>query len=61
MHFPIRYYAAGGPEKKRTPKINITFNEEEDSKYDGGPLIKPKIPYQFQVKQMNIDPKWSLV
>jgi len=33
------------PKKKSIPKINITFNDE-DSKYEGKPLIKPKNPYK---------------
>jgi len=35
---------AKAPTPKRMPKISITFHEE-DAKYDGAPLITPKVPY----------------
>ena len=37
-------------DNKKSPKITFNVNDIEDSKYDGKPLITPKIPYRFKVK-----------
>jgi hypothetical protein len=56
-----RSFSQSKPDKK-IPKISIlNYCEEENSKYEGEPLIQPKIPYQFTVKQMDIDPKWTFL
>lgn len=41
------------------PRITININEVESSKYEGKPLIEPKIPYQFKVKEFQVDKNWS--
>lgn len=43
---------------KKLPKIDLKVMYFEDtSKYEGGPLIKPKTPYQYNVKTYQFDPK----
>jgi hypothetical protein len=58
--------ATGKPEKKKNklinnkklPKIDLKVIYYEDtSKYEGEPLIKPKTPYQYDVKTYQFDPK----
>ena len=49
----------GNVDNKRTPKINLNIYDEEISKYEGKPLIEPKIPYQFKVKTFKVDQNWT--
>ena len=37
------------------PKIKIQFFDE-DSKYEGDPLLKPKIPYEYKYIYRGVDP-----
>lgn len=40
------------------PKIDLkVIYYESTSKYEGGPLIKPKLPYRYNVKTYQADPK----
>ena len=42
-------------DNKKSPKLIFSVHELEDSKYDGKPLIQPKIPYQFKVRTYKAD------
>jgi len=45
-------------DNKKSPKINVKMTiYEETSKYEGEPLIKPKAPYQFDVKTFQRNPE----
>jgi len=46
---------------KKTPKISLKFviHDESNAKYEGKPLIEPKIPYQYVVKTFKTDPDWT--
>lgn len=39
----------------------LNINEAQSSKYDGKPLLDPKIPYQFDVKTFKSDPAKSMI
>jgi hypothetical protein len=45
---------------KNFSKITITFHKE-DSKYDGKPLVKAKIPYKYTHKVREVDTNLSLI
>ena len=42
------------PSKEHLKKVHISFHEE-DAKYEGKPLIEPKIPYQYEHKYRKVD------
>lgn len=49
-------------DNKKTPKISIlNIYDKENSKYDGKPLLTPKIPYQYDVKTFKSDPTKSFI
>ena len=50
-------------DNKKTPKISIlNIYDKENSKYDGKPLLDPKIPYQFyEVKVFKSDKSKSFI
>ena len=49
-------------DNKKSPKISIlNIYDKENSKYDGKPLLDPKIPYQFDVKVFKSDASKSFI
>lgn len=45
-------------DNKKSPKINMKVTIYEDSsKYEGKPLIQPKIPYKYEVKTFQRNPE----
>lgn len=64
---PVRYFAsppqdeekefkrASRPPRESIPKISISFHEE-DSKYEGQPLVKPQIPKTYEPVYRFVDP-----
>jgi hypothetical protein len=47
-------------DNKSIPKISIlNIYDEENSKYEGKPLVKPKIPYEYKVKTFQVKSEWT--
>lgn len=47
-------------DNKKSPKITIVY-DEQDSKYDGGPLIEPRKPYDFELRKFQPDKNSSML
>lgn len=41
------------------PRIVLNIIDEEESKYEGVPLIKPKRPYTYKVKTFEPKSEWT--